>query len=605
MTLNFPEDSKKSVSPVSAGERFLRRADIHFVLWVSAFVGFCYGILNHNYGQKAVEGAQVVAGLVHYPPFNPFYLYQMKVWTLLHQIPAIFLWLGMDEIKLSLLISGCMGLLAFQALALILFAFSGNRWSALLFPFFIFHTSLYSFGSIYPLSLTGDFGTYGVIGISWCMLTLILLSVGEDAPGGVMLGLAPAIHITLGFFTWGIVLISGGFEFSSSSGDRWKKFSLFFLTGIFLMLISAAVHQVMIHTRVPSGLTVNREFFFTFVKYWDAHRFPVSVASEDFVLNLTAFFLFWKWRSIFKEDLFPEARWILRMMMTAAVLGIVSMVITWIPIEKMPWFMTAMIPARLLTFNHYAFGAIFLGIMDRYRGNFTANLFLVFFLCLMLRPFPLLTRGFDNSFALLIVSSLLFFCLRRNPRSGISDFSEKKGNRYLRGAVYGIIGIVLWKSIPVSIDNARLSTLYSNNPGRNPVFAEAAKRSSLLLLEGDFGSIQLWIRRPVLMDVVAIDGMLYVPEGGSLVLPILRDIYGVDLFHPEKRRDMADQSLWESRTREAWIKLAQKYQFFEILTLSAWKLQLPLVIQDEMYALYQIPPEQMHRNDGFINGDVH
>jgi hypothetical protein len=38
--------------------------------------------------QDAVEPAQVIAGLVRYPPDNPVYQHSTRTWTLLHQIPS-------------------------------------------------------------------------------------------------------------------------------------------------------------------------------------------------------------------------------------------------------------------------------------------------------------------------------------------------------------------------------------------------------------------------------------------------------------------------------------------------------------------------------------
>jgi hypothetical protein len=62
---------------------------------------FLLGFVVYPSWQVAVEPAQVVAGLVHYPAGNAFYVYETKLWTILHQIGAVLLRAGVSEIVLS------------------------------------------------------------------------------------------------------------------------------------------------------------------------------------------------------------------------------------------------------------------------------------------------------------------------------------------------------------------------------------------------------------------------------------------------------------------------------------------------------------------------
>ncbi len=60
----------------------------YVVLAVSGAIGFVLGTTVFATWQVAVESAQVVAGLVKYPADNPFYIYHLQLWTVLHQICA-------------------------------------------------------------------------------------------------------------------------------------------------------------------------------------------------------------------------------------------------------------------------------------------------------------------------------------------------------------------------------------------------------------------------------------------------------------------------------------------------------------------------------------
>jgi ABC-type sugar transport system substrate-binding protein len=51
------------------------------VALASALLGAAMSALTPSY-HVAIEPAQVLAGLVPYPPDNPFYLYQRRLWTI-------------------------------------------------------------------------------------------------------------------------------------------------------------------------------------------------------------------------------------------------------------------------------------------------------------------------------------------------------------------------------------------------------------------------------------------------------------------------------------------------------------------------------------------
>lgn len=65
---------------------------VAFVFWASAIFGLGLALLRPAW-QVAVEPGQVLAGIVQYPPDNPFYIYQIKLWTILHQASAVMLYI--------------------------------------------------------------------------------------------------------------------------------------------------------------------------------------------------------------------------------------------------------------------------------------------------------------------------------------------------------------------------------------------------------------------------------------------------------------------------------------------------------------------------------
>src|SRR5918993_1623534 len=157
-------------------------------------LGFRVGMIGFPDWQVAVETAQVVAGLVAYPPENIFYIYHTKLWTALHQVLAVPLRAGVSEITLSLIVSGVQGMLTFQALALFVYALSRDVLLAVGAAALIFFTRTAEYGTIYPIYILGSPHTYGVIGLSTGALAMALLGAGRYRIGALLLGIAPCVH---------------------------------------------------------------------------------------------------------------------------------------------------------------------------------------------------------------------------------------------------------------------------------------------------------------------------------------------------------------------------------------------------------------------------
>src|SRR5204862_7117957 len=109
-----------------------------WVLLASGVLGFRIGMSGFPDWQVAVETSQVLAGLVKYPAGNPFFIYHLKLWTIVHQLLAPLLALGVSEIRLSLIVSGVLGMVTFQALSMVVYALSRDAWLAIGAAVFIF-----------------------------------------------------------------------------------------------------------------------------------------------------------------------------------------------------------------------------------------------------------------------------------------------------------------------------------------------------------------------------------------------------------------------------------------------------------------------------------
>jgi hypothetical protein len=114
------------------------------------------------------------------------------------------------------------------------------------------------------------------------------------------------------------------------------------------------------------------------------------------------------------------------------------------------------------------------------------------------------------------------------------------------------------------------------------------------LTGSDLHLIQLTTRRPVLLDGLATDGLVYVPEAAAATARIMRRVYGVDLEALERTGDGGfepdtGKTLWEQRTRAEWQAIANEFGVTGVLTYPDWTLNLPRVAASEQFALFEIP----------------
>jgi hypothetical protein len=103
-----------------------------------------------------------------------------------------------SERTLSVAVSGVLGVVSFQALSLIAYALSGDVLIAAGASVFIFFTRVAEANAIYPIWLVGTSHTYGVMALSFCALVVGFLGCGWYRTGLFLLGLAPAVHPSLG-----------------------------------------------------------------------------------------------------------------------------------------------------------------------------------------------------------------------------------------------------------------------------------------------------------------------------------------------------------------------------------------------------------------------
>ncbi len=574
-----------------------------WVLLLSGILGFRVGMLGFPDWQVAVETAQVVAGLVTYPPDNIFYIYHTRLWTALHQILAVALGSGVSEITLSLVVSGVQGMLTFQALALFVYALSRDVLLSIGAAALIFFTRSAEYGVVYPLFLLGTEHTYGVIGLSTGVLIVGLLGAGWYRMGAFFLGIAPCIHPALGSWTGGIVALAVLSDFRRLRVEL-RPALPWFAAGCCVTLVSLLV-QFSLAPHIPPGMVrLSPADLSTFVRLWDGHRAAATFWHYGVVLNVASLVVASVWIAGFAGDLPRSSQLLLRISAAGSLLALAMIPLSWIPADRLPAPLLVLMPGRYLNFGAMTFVALLIGLLGSRRE--TWGRFVLLFLSLglfaadrsMLWEFlehyhgvnyqsPLMPLPFVGMATAALLAGAAWRWKTREP----SHLTHPLHPLHLSHLL--LLALVVLMTMHQHADR---SGAHFNDRTNDVFFADVAAGRGVLLVAGDLHLIQLRTRRPILIDTGALDTVMYSLDTGAAMQRMLRDIYGLDLFNPPPDAVGAGRipatshgKTWESYSPEKWRAIRRDFGVTQVLAYADWSLQLPVASQSRRLLLYDIP----------------
>ena len=457
--------------------------------------------------------------------------------------------------------------------------------------------------------------TYGALGLSLFVLVAALFAAGFSRSGAFLLGLAPAVHPSLGAWLWLTLGVTMVWHVAAKDrGERDVRTRLpvrFFLAGGIVTALSLMV-QLGLTRGVPRvDPAISARYVHAFVGFWDAHRSPVQITHPGVLMNGFAVLLAALWMRRVDADLPRSAPFMLRMVVVAAAISALCIGVSWIPTDRVPVAVLMLMPARLLNFNVMIYAALLFGLLNLYRTRIWSHLLMILLaggllFCrtsmlwdsTMQLPGASSLHQIDPIHVLTLASiGLLVFGMLEHTRAGRSargDTIRVKETRWpgLRAVAFAVIGLAV------------AATLAAPFPPRafldrtnDPLFAQvAAEHRGLLLTSGTFHLVQLYTRRPVLLDAGGLDSLPYAPESGPAMDRILRDVYQVDLFHPPPDVRGAgaiphgyNRPVWEHFSREKWLSIGRSYDVTQVLTRSDYHLDLPIAVENSHFRLYRIP----------------
>jgi len=578
-------------------------------LVVSGLVGYYVGSRGFPEWQVPVESAQVIAGIVRYPAGNPFFIYHLQLWTLLHQVCAALLAMGVSEIRLSTILSGISGMVSFQALALTVYAFGRSTWISTVAAIVIFTTRAADYGVRYPIFLLGTSHTYGTLGLSLVVLVAALFGCGRYGLGLFLLGLAPAIHPSLG--VW-LALIAGlALAWDARTArtfvlPRWR----WFLAGVLVTAASLGLH-LWTGRNLPSiDPPTAARYLSAFTTLWDDHRRPMGLDSPGIALNGAALVLGLLWLTVFRAVVSPASAFVLRFVSVSAAVSFACVAVSHVAPDRLPRLLVVLMPTRVANVDAMMFGALVFGLIGLYRRTVWGRVLLTTFAAgLLINHQGLLSPRFERAttlpleprlftiYVMLAAAGLLVSGAARTAWMARDNLRVRTMPGGIRVAAdLALVAVVAGALVP------GLFPLPGSAPGifrdrtNDGLFATAARGSGMLLTGGDLHLVQLRTRRPVVLDGGGLDGLPYALPGAPETERILRDIYGLEFFHPpDEARGVGmippsvNQPIWEAYSTDRWQEIRRTYNVTQVLTYNNWTLRLPVVAQNAHYLLYGIP----------------
>jgi hypothetical protein len=588
-----------------------------WVLVLSGILGFRVGMIGFPDWQVAVETAQVVAGFVDYPANNPFFIYHTKLWTSLHHLLALALLAGVQELTLSLVVSGVMGMLTFQALAMFVYALSRDVLVSVGAAALIFFSRSAEYGVVYPLFLVGTEHTYGVVGLSLSVLVVAVLGAGWYRTGAVMLGMAPCIHPSLGVWTGGIVALAIASDFGRLR-EELRPALPWFLAGCGITLVSLLIQYTLVYQSPEGMVRLSSQDLSTFVKLWDGHRSAINIWHDGVLLNVASLIVSSMWLAFFSADLPRPAQFLLRISAAGACLALALIPVSWISPDRLPTALLVLMPGRYLNFAAMTFVAMLVGLLGSRRELWSRGV-LLFLTCGVLTGDRSMLWGFLDSHHQIQYQSgfqplrIIWIAAaaaiagaaweRWKGRLGPAKAGPYVMGPYVMGPYvmgpYVLQVVVLALVVLMTMHQSQpRSGAHFNDRTNDVFFAEVAGRPGVLLVAGDLHLVQLRTRRPVLVDSGALDTVMYSLETGASVQRILGDAYGLDLFNPPpdaigsgRIPPLAHRRAWESFSPEKWRDIGRDFGVTQVLAYGDWSLQLPVAAQSRRLLLYDIPSQ--------------
>ena len=555
--------------------RFADYYERHFCkiqILIGLFFGFFFGIAL----QDGLYNSQIVAGLIGYNPEDTMYIWGNTNWSLIAQIPALLLKLGLNDIYCNLIVSLLISILSFLSLGIIFKTITNSSKISFLLSLFSFYSIHYLFGSGYEVSMISwKFfnSTLGMTGFHFCVLVLAFFWNRSYSIGFFLLGTSLSVHIFQSFYIHlfiGLLLIYQKELLTKKNLSR-------YLLGLSISIISFVFFYLKVGNTISNNLSVPHEEMKQFISLWDDHRLiPIRFYSPAFISNFLFFPIIYFLNK--KLSIIKELRiWSLFCFLSAILLFVLANS----PLSSLSTVFMMSMPEKMLGFGLYLNLMIIISILLKDSSSqffFSAlSISLIILFTFIIR---INNPGINLNYFPLAAFSLILFCLV------IDNIMNKETfNLIIIKLLLLLFVFFPTKDVIFSFSNPHSFTKIKRTYSSDFAKFLSSTDKYIIVAPSYIGSyIQMISHKKILFDPGELSDIPYSPASYKFSNKIMKDIYQVDLLKPSaiymkhhKRGLVSNryiQSIWESRTFKDWENLKAIYHFNFIVVPKNWKLRI-------------------------------
>ena len=510
--------------------------------------------------QDATEGALVLAGIAYQPNTTPIGQYFFSSWTLLHQLGAALLFLGLDQDYLELIFNALPLALRNLAAFLIILHFSKKPLLALILGSTCVASgfALLEFSSPdYPI--TGRLGfsvqyTYGVVAYSVASLVIALILHKAFRLSAIVCGILVSIHIVIGLYMSLVCFIAGLACLYFSPGNNLKTFTKGYLLGL---AISALSLGLFVLTKPQIG-PINTEAYAAYLTHFDGHRIPNFRPS-------------------------------------VIISGMVGILLV-----------TLLLAMNKKNHNHNLFGylLLLLCVLTSYLSyatfHFAYDWLPIHFISAMPNRFPSIWAAIAGPLAVSTLIVAFDWVSRKKAKAEISIKTAeflKKAQIVNAAKLIVPLFLMVWTTellpsikalsfkppqiMPPLFVEDRFWTDVRELNIRTPVLT-SYHAASPALREGHL---------PVLISTRTINFLGYIPEASEQVADIITTAYGVNFYSPPSNAWSFfenEQPFWNSLSLTDWRHISSKFRTHHVIAPSPSKLNLKRLVEGDEFTLFEI-----------------
>ena len=555
---------------------------------LGAFLG-----LTEAVDQRVVEASLVLAHQIQYPPNQIMAEYYYNSWTLINQIGALFLDLGLDQVTLNYLFASI-------APGILVAAYAMAVWGLTKRPLFsvLAGTVCYLTGLLIHPFESPDYGffvnwttlkavpplgqhTYTIYATVWAAWCLAALLGGRNFLAGISVALLLAIHPVIGLYLIANLIFVMGVSTYLLPKVNTRGIGRGLLVGLICSALSFLIYW---HTRVPHLDGFVQRLYEVYTNLWDTHRdilmdrtTAVQMALSTFGVAVICVLLLMKSRGRWGTlDVF-----IIALLGTALASGTLYFAFH-LASDFMPSLLVRVIPSRFPSIQASLAGAVAIGgvvcifdqLFTRLGGATTVSP------PMQRRPIIYWSAAIAP-YGLLIFGLYFFYFVGLVPgtpsqyASAIADATSRFFHKTNTSAPSGANEDPFWSAVRHADIKGLVLTQYD------------ATRPALSL-----GHL------PVILDVTAIDFIPYFPDTVGEAAKIIETGYGVRFDNPFVRYagrvspPDAPRYYWTQLTPQDWMLMRKALGVVALIAPSGWRITLQPKISGPIFSLYEIPVPQ-------------